>query len=68
MVWPLRTECEGATEHVLSRGNNQQSIFFSQDRYIFLKTLARMSERFEVNFSPSCGWTITATCCREPTG
>jgi REP element-mobilizing transposase RayT len=50
MARPLRIEYEGAYYHVLSRGNKQQAIFLSdQDRYTFLKTLGRMSERFEVD-------------------
>ena len=49
MVRPLRIEYEGAFYHVLSRGNNQQAVFVSDfDRYAFLKTLGRMSDRFEV--------------------
>ena len=50
MARPLRIEYEGALYHVLSRGNNKQTIFRSDpDRRTFLKTLARMSERFEVD-------------------
>jgi len=50
MARPLRIEYEGAYYHVLSRGNKLQAIFLSdQDRYTFLKTLGRMSERFEVD-------------------
>ena len=50
MTRQLRIEYEGATYHVLSRGNNQQAIFLSdQDRNTFLQTLARLSERFEVD-------------------
>ena len=50
MARPLRIEFEGAYYHILSRGNKQQAIFLSDiDRYTFLKTLERMSERFEVD-------------------
>ena len=50
MSRPLRIEYEGAYYHVLSRGNNQQAVFLSdRDRNTFLKTLGRMSERFEVD-------------------
>jgi REP element-mobilizing transposase RayT len=49
MARPLRIEYEGAYYHVLSRGNKQQAIFTGDDdRQTFLKTIARMSERFEV--------------------
>lgn len=50
MARPLRIEYEGAFYHVLSRGNNKQTIYYSDlDRKTFVKTLARMSERFEVD-------------------
>ena len=50
MARQLRIEYEGAYYHVLSRGNNQQAIFLSDhDRNTFLQTLARQSERFEVD-------------------
>ena len=50
MARQLRIEYAGAYYHVLSRGNNQQVIFLSdRDRNTFLKTLARLSERFEVD-------------------
>lgn len=49
MARPLRIEYEGAFYHVLSRGNKQQDIFLDDhDRQTFLKTVARMSERFDV--------------------
>ena len=49
MARPLRIEYEGAYYHVLSRGNKQQPIFLADyDRQTFLKTIARMSERFDV--------------------
>jgi REP element-mobilizing transposase RayT len=49
MARPLRIEYEGAYYHVLSRGNKQQAIFLEDDdRQTFLKTIARMSERFDV--------------------
>jgi putative transposase len=50
MTRQLRIEYEGAYYHVLSRGNNQRPIFLSDhDRNTFLKTLGRMSERFDVD-------------------
>jgi REP element-mobilizing transposase RayT len=50
MSRPLRIEYEGAYYHALSRGNKQQAIFLGDDdRQTFLKTIARMSERFEVS-------------------
>ncbi len=50
MTRQLRIEYEGAYYHALSRGNDQQAIFLSdQDRNAFLQTLVRMSERFEVD-------------------
>jgi len=50
MTRPWRIEYEGAYYHVLSRGNQQQDIFLNDiDRHTFLKTLGRMSERFEVD-------------------
>jgi REP element-mobilizing transposase RayT len=50
MTRQLRIEYEGAYYHVLSRGNDQQAIFLSDhDRNTYLKTLARLSERFEVD-------------------
>ena len=50
MTRQLRIEYEGAYYHVLSRGNDQQAIFLSDhDRNTFLKTLARLSERFEAD-------------------
>ena len=49
MARPLRIEYEGAYYHILSRGNKQEVIFLADhDRQTFLKTIARMSERFEV--------------------
>ena len=49
MARPLRIQYEGAYYHVFSRGNKQQVIFLGDhDRHTFLKTLARMSERFDV--------------------
>jgi len=50
MARPWRIEYEGAYYHVLSRGNQQQDIFLNDiDRHTFLKTLGRMSDRFEVD-------------------
>ena len=49
MARPLRIEYEGAYYHIFSRGNKKQQIFHTdRDRHTFLKTLARMSERFDV--------------------
>lgn len=49
MARPLRIEYEGAYYHVFSRGNKKQRKFHAEnDRHIFLKTLARMSDRFDV--------------------
>ena len=49
MARPLRIEYEGAFHHVFSRGNKKQPIFNTdRDRHTFIKTLARMSDRFEV--------------------
>lgn len=49
MARPLRIEYEGAFYHVFSRGNKKQPIFHTaRDRHTFLKTLERMSERFDV--------------------
>ena len=50
MARPLRVEYEGAYYHVFSRGNKKQPVFNTdRDRRTFLKTLARMSERFDVS-------------------
>ena len=50
MARQLRIEYEGAYYHILARGNKQEAIFVSDhDRKTFLKTLSRMSERFEVD-------------------
>ena len=44
-----RIEYEGAYYHLMSRGNDGQDIYLSDDdRRLFLETLAEMSERFEV--------------------
>lgn len=44
-----RIEYEGAYYHLMSRGNDGQEIYFSDnDRRRFLETLSEMSERFEV--------------------
>jgi REP element-mobilizing transposase RayT len=49
MARPWRIEYEGALYHVLSRGNHQQDIFFTdKDRHAFLGALGQMSERFDV--------------------
>jgi len=45
-----RIEYEGALYHLLSRGNEGKDIFDDdRDRKIFLKTVAEMSERFEMS-------------------
>jgi putative transposase len=45
-----RIECEGVLYHMLSRGNEQKDIFFDdQDRLLFLETIGKMSERFEID-------------------
>jgi putative transposase len=45
-----RIEYEGAYYHLMSRGNDGQDIYLSDDdRRLFLETLSEMSERFEVN-------------------
>jgi len=50
MTRPWRIEYQGAYYHIFSRGNQQQDIFLNDiDRHTFLKTLGRMSERFEVD-------------------
>ena len=50
MARAWRIEFESALYHVLSRGNGRKDIFYNdQDRYLFLKTLGEMSERFEVD-------------------
>jgi len=68
MARPLRIEYEGAYYHVLSRGNKQQAIFFSDDdRNTFLKTFERMSERFEADIIAFVLMDNTITCCFEPT-
>jgi REP element-mobilizing transposase RayT len=50
MSRPWRIKYEGAFYHILSRGNNQQDIFFvDADRRSFLKCLGQMSQRFDVD-------------------
>jgi len=50
MARSWRIEFEGALYHVLSRGNAQQDIYYSdKDRHLFLRTVGEMSERFEVD-------------------
>src|SRR5262245_20394929 len=47
MARPLRIEYDGALHHVTSRGNDRKAIFKdNSDRELFLKTLARVTERF----------------------
>ena len=49
MARQWRIEFPGAIYHVLSRGNNRQDIFLSDDdRYLFFDLLATLSERFNV--------------------
>ena len=50
MARPLRIGYKGAYYQVVSRGNQHQAIFLSdQDRRTFREFLARLSERFEVD-------------------
>ena len=45
-----RIEFEGASYHILSRGNEQKDIFYDdKDRYLFLEAIGEMSERFEID-------------------
>ncbi|MDA3895087.1 MAG: transposase [Desulfobacteraceae bacterium] len=45
-----RIEYEGAYYHLMSRGNDGQDIYLSdEDRRLFLETLAEMASRFEVD-------------------
>jgi putative transposase len=47
MTRPLRLEFAGAVWHVTSRGNERKEIFRDdEDRTVFLRLLARMSDRF----------------------
>jgi putative transposase len=49
MARAWRIEFEGASYHVLSRGNEQRSIFLdNKDRAVFLDVVGQASERFEV--------------------
>ncbi|MDR4509382.1 MAG: transposase [Candidatus Brocadiaceae bacterium] len=49
MAMQWRIEFEGAYYHVLSRGNERRNIFSdNDDRVLFLDTLGKMSDRFEV--------------------
>ena len=49
MARAWRVEFEGASYHVLSRGNEQRSIFLdNMDRALFLDVVGEASERFEV--------------------
>lgn len=53
MARPLRLEFLGATYHVTSRGNEQRSIFYTDDdRLAFLTFLGEAARRF--------GWSVTA--------
>ena len=50
MARQWRIEYPGAIYHVLSRGNNRQSIFSTdEDRHFFLELLEELSGRFEIN-------------------
>ena len=45
-----RIEYEGALYHILSRGNEQNDIFYDdQDRLLFLETIGEMSECFKID-------------------
>ena len=45
-----RIEFEGALYHVLSRGNDQQEIFYDdEDRLLFIALIGEMAARFEVD-------------------
>ncbi len=49
MTRPWRIEFEGAYYHILSRGNDRRNVFSdNDDRVLFLDTLGKMSDRFEV--------------------
>jgi putative transposase len=49
MARPIRVEFEGASYHVMARGNDKKVIFrVDQDRELFLQTLGEMLERFAV--------------------
>ena len=48
MSRPWRIEYKDALYHVFSRGDNKQENFVTDaDRYLFLDTIGRMSERFD---------------------
>jgi len=45
-----RIEFDGALYHLMSRGNDGQSIFLSDaDRELFLTTTGEMSDRFDID-------------------
>jgi hypothetical protein len=45
-----RIEFEGALYHILSRGNERKGIFYDdKDRYMFLKAIGEMPERFGID-------------------
>jgi REP element-mobilizing transposase RayT len=49
MARPSRIQYEGALYHVLARGNDWKDIFLDEkDRWLFPKTLGRMSNRFDM--------------------
>lgn len=55
MARPLRIEFEGAVYHITTRGNAQNSIFFTDsDRHAFLEILAKAVDRY--------GWLCHAYC------
>ncbi|MBC7254473.1 MAG: transposase [Actinobacteria bacterium] len=55
MSRPLRLQLENALYHVTSRGNEKATIFFDdQDRYVFLKKVSEVAERYR--------WTVYAYC------
>ncbi len=50
MARQWRIEYPGAIYHVLSRGNNRQNIFATdEDRHCFLELLETVSSRFHIN-------------------
>ena len=50
MARQWRIEYPGAIYHVLSRGNNYQNVFITDDdRHLFLELLEELSERFKIS-------------------
>lgn len=55
MARPIRIEFEGATYHVMSRGNEGRMVFLTNhDRLLFLKTLEEMLEQFGIVLYAYC--------------